>query len=516
MTNRVPSTPPNYDLTIINSSSELRRYDCLVLQTGSSSARQAGTYTVIFYGKIGGSFIPIGSYDLNIGSAVATPLPDFPYGLEALGSLFAFTNGLPPDYNVGVANYDTVFTNGHPSLGTKALFFVPIPSAVEPPPIGGLTPPSSGFLYDIWPLLDPPKEIKVQLICPDGTVLESAPITIARPLPDGPPSYVVHLPTGINIHTAFAFTGSGISESFLRIALFQWPPEYRPIEQAMLFIREDYSTFQVLERRLLNSPRILMLRADFSGGNYAAFVSTTDLSPGDYAIHVRFYSETIPWPVDQSYLYRFSIKDTDGPPSPDNIYPSPVRCRTETPAIFGEEWPYIVIGDNEIEARLENVTECKLDGYCSCFTFVPAIPENWVDVIGFFEGSILNRRVFTDASSPPPRHKVRLRGQIFRIDDEYFTESFVSPLYKEEDIVRSYSPRYQLEVIVQSPCDIWHIDILKLAKHWTVINRSNRMLPQEMRYLRPAEIALSDSGEHIKVTITLKPLRWRDEYRRQG
>ena len=163
---------------------------------------------------------------------------------------------------------------------------------------------------------------------------------------------------------------------------------------------------------------------------------------------------------------------------------------------------------------MEALNRCTLDDYCSCFTFVSSIPEDWVDIIGFFEGSVLGRPIPT--GSPPAQHKVRLRGRIVRVDDEYSTESFVSSVYREEDIVRSYAPRYQLEVIAQTPCDLSHIDILKLAAHWTIVNRSNRMLPQQIPFLRPAEIALSDSGEHTKATITLKPLRWRDEYRRQG
>jgi hypothetical protein len=213
----------------------------------------------------------------------------------------------------------------------------------------------------------------------------------------------------------------------------------------------------------------------------------------------------------ESFFYLFTVRN---PLEPSGTPLPPVRCRVETPAVRGESWPYIVLKDERIEKWQENLNSCKLEDYCSCFTFVSAIPEDWVDIIGFFEGSVLGRPIPTGA--PTARHKVRLRGRIIRVDDEYSTESFVSSVYREEDIVRSYAPRYQLEVIAQTPCDLSHIDLLKLAAHWTVVNRSNRMLPQQIPFLRPTEIALSDSGEHTKATITLKPLRWRDEYRRQG
>jgi len=511
MTNRIASTPPTYNLNIVNENLDPARYDCIVLETTEASARLSGTYTVIIYGKIGGTFLPLASYDLNIANAVPTPLPDFPYGVEALGNLFPFERAIPSPYNIRLANYDAVFTTSHPTLGTKSLFFVPIPSGVEPPPIGGLTGPSSGYLLDLWPFLDTPQTIKAQLICPDGTLLESGPKVMPEPRPDHQLASVTQSGANIQVSLSLVVPPSQIGDFQLRVALFPWPAGHSPIDQAMYFATENYSSGTVIDQRNQQDNRIRIIRDPLTGYEYRAIVDSAGLPPGQYAIHVR--SEFAHPLVSryESFFYLFTVRnplDPPGTPLP------PVRCQVETPAIRGEDWPYIVIRDNGVEKRMEALNRCRLDDYCSCFTFVSSIPEDWVDIIGFFEGSVLGRPIPT--GSPPAQHKVRLRGRIVRVDDEYSTESFVSSVYREEDIVRSYAPRYQLEVITQTPCDLSHIDILKLAAHWTIVNRSNRMLPQQIPFLRPAEIALSDSGEHTKVTITLKPLRWRDEYRRQG
>jgi hypothetical protein len=192
-------------------------------------------------------------------------------------------------------------------------------------------------------------------------------------------------------------------------------------------------------------------------------------------------------------------------------YLRPIRCKTEIPAIYNEEWDYIYIEGERAQHVNIRLDTCKLDKYCGCFVFVPSIPEEWIDIIGYYRGSIKGYEVPTNA-----RHKARFRGRIIRLDDEYESEDFVSSLYRKEDIIRAYAERYQVEIFAHTPCDVANLDILKLAERWDVINRSNRMLPERLFNLRPAEISISDSGEHIKAVITLKTLRWRDEYRRQG
>jgi hypothetical protein len=390
------------------------------------------------------------------------------------------------------------------------LFFVPLPSAAEPPPLGTLSRPASGYLRDLQPFLDTPTTIKVQLICPDGTLLESRPETINYTLgADVQLATVVQTGTNIDVSCSIIDVYNTNIEDFkLRVALFSWPAEHSPIDQAMYFARENYNLLTVIEQRAQQGSRIQIQRTPLTFYTYLARINTSGLPPGRYAIHVRgewaFYTRRI----YESFFYIFDVRE---PIEPSGSPLSQVRCRTETPAIRGETWPYVVIRDNAIEAREDSVNGCKLDDYCSCFTFVPQIPEDWIDIIGYFKGAIKGTPVPNNAI-----HKTRFRGRIIRLDDEYITEDFVSSLYREEDIVRAYATRYQVEIFAHTPCDMTNLDILKLAERWEIINRSNRMLPDRIYNLRPAEVSISDSGEHAKVTITLKTLRWRDEYRRQG
>jgi hypothetical protein len=139
------------------------------------------------------------------------------------------------------------------------------------------------------------------------------------------------------------------------------------------------------------------------------------------------------------------------------------------------------------------------------------VPDTYIDIIGYFRGAIHGKVVPNGA-----KHKARFRGRIIRLADEYTTEDFVSSLYKAEDIVRAYTQKYQIELFLQTPCDLANLDLLKFAWKWDVVNRSNKLLPSLIRDLKPGEVDISDSGTHVKATINLRTLTWRDEYRRQG
>jgi hypothetical protein len=511
MTNRIPSTPPVYNLHIIDENLFPARYDCIVLRTNEPSARLTGIYTVIIYAKIAGNFVQIASYELNIRNIINTPRPDQPNGLEALGNLFPFERRLPSPYGVKVANYDTVLFYSDPIFGNETLFYVPIPSAQEAPDIGLLLTPLSGYLRDIIPFMDTPYTIKVQLLCPDGTLLETAPHVINYiPRPDQRYANITPTTNGAIITLNGFVPSNDIYEFQLRASLFTQPAGHNPIEQAMLYIKENYNSGSIITQYGQNSTRINITRTPLSGYSYRIDVSTDQLPPGSYVIHVRseFSREVDIIGGHESFYYTLNVRS---PEEPQGTPLRPIRCKTEIPAIYNEDWVYIVIKEDEVEYIQTNLDTCKLPDYCGCFTFVREIPEEWIDILGYFRGSIKGRPVVPNA-----KHKARFRGRIVRLDDEYTSEDFVSSLYRKEDIIRAYSERYQVEIFAHTPCDMTNLDILKLAERWDVINRSNRMLPDRIYNLRPAEISISDSGEHIKAIVTLKTLRWRDEYRRQG
>jgi hypothetical protein len=511
MTNRIPSAYPVYNLRIVDDNLTPARYDCMALKTEEPSARLVGIYTVIIYGKINGSFIQLATYDLNIRNTVASPKPDYPFATELLGNLFPFESAMPSPYNVRVANYDTLFYTNHPMYGNRSVFFVPIPSAQDAPNINIPAQLSSGYLLDIFPYLDSPPTIKVQLICPDGTLLESPPHELLyTPRPDNQLASISQTPTNIIIGLESEPPIKFVGDFYMRVAIFGHPADHYPIDQAMLYVKEDYDSLSVINQYSQNGRRITITRPPLSGYSYRVYINTNGLLPGQYNIHVRteFLHPNNTNNDYESFYYGLQIPNPEEPSAP----PLPqVRCKTEIPAINGETWGYIIIRGNDIIYTTQNLNTCSLAGYCGCFTFVSSIPEDWIDIIGYYRGAINGIPVPNNAT-----HKARLRGRIIRLDDEYTTEDYVSSLYRQEDIVRAYATRYQVEIFAHTPCDLTNLDILKFAERWDIVNRSNRLLPDRIYNLQPAEISISDSGEHAKVTITLKTLRWRDEYRRQG
>jgi hypothetical protein len=212
----------------------------------------------------------------------------------------------------------------------------------------------------------------------------------------------------------------------------------------------------------------------------------------------------------ESYFYDFTIP---APPAPPPAPPlAPDFCVPKIPAVAGESWDGLYRDENgDWQTFISTITGCELPNYCGCFELTSAVPDTYIDIIGYFRGAIHGKVVPNDA-----KHKARFRGRIIRLADEYTTEDFVTSLYKAEDIVRAYTQKYQIELFLQTPCDLVNLDLLKFAWKWNVVNRSNKLLPSLIRDIRPGEIDISDSGTHVRAAITLKTLSWRDEYRRQG
>jgi len=514
MTNKVSSTPPTYNLQVITENLQITRYDAAILYTTDQSARLPGVYTIIIYGLIGGNFVQLASYDLNIRQQVATPYPDFGSGLEALGNLFAAEWRLPIGYRISVANWDFLLFTGHPIHGDSTFIYAPVPSAQNPPQLPSLINVASGYIYDLLPLLVPSPVLKYQVVCPNGKILESAPVELKRPIrQDKQDANVSNNASAVVIDKRNGTVPTKyVAEFYIRVAIFAHPAEYSPLDQAMMRYVEDYDLNTVVDTYNVNGVVITITRLPFSGYNYTVNINKSGLPPGKYTVHVRtqfWWYDGSGTPEDyESFLYDFDVYPQEqpvGPPLPTD------KCKVNTPAIRNEEWYYVRKAGDNWDRLSVILSTCDLDGYCGCFEFVQAIPEEWIDIVGYFRGSVKNAAIPNGA-----KHKARFRGRIVRLDDEYSVEDFVSSAYKQEDIVRAYAARYQIEIFAHTPCDLANIDILKMAEYWEITNRSNKMLPSMLYYLKPAEVSIADSGEHAKVTITLKELKWRDEYRRQG
>jgi hypothetical protein len=211
---------------------------------------------------------------------------------------------------------------------------------------------------------------------------------------------------------------------------------------------------------------------------------------------------------DESYFYDFTIP---APPEPPQAPPlAPDFCIPKIPAVAGESWDGLYRDENgDWRTFATTLTTCHLANYCTCFELVSEVPSAYIDIVGYFRGAVLGKPVPTNA-----KHKARFIGQIKRIADQYESESFVSSAYASEDIVRAYSERFEIELLIFDPCQLSHVDLLKFAEKCDVVNRNNRLLPSEIRNLKFEEVNIENDPKYARVRITLRRLKWRDEYRR--
>jgi hypothetical protein len=315
---------------------------------------------------------------------------------------------------------------------------------------------------------------------------------------------------------------TGLFHTYIRIAIFARPEGYQPIMQSMLYAKESFDTLTVLASHYEGVVAVSINRAPFDFRQYNITIDKTSLLPGQYSLHLRhsvrkeiqefereFYHR---WEIveDESYFYDFTIPAPPEPPAGPPIVPD--FCIPKIPAVSGESWNGLYRDENgDWQTFFTTLTTCHLDNYCTCFELVSEVPSAYIDIIGYFRGSVLGKPVPTNA-----KHKARFIGQIKRIADQYESESFVSSAYAAEDIVRAYSERFEVELLIFDPCQLSHVDLLKFAEKCDVVNRNNRLLPSEIRNLKFEEVNIENDPKYARVRITLRRLKWRDEYRRNG
>jgi hypothetical protein len=335
--------------------------------------------------------------------------------------------------------------------------------------------------------------------------------------PDNQLATITETPTQIIAVRAFGMRpDSGIFHTYIRAACFTRPEGYKPVIQSMLYAKEDFDTASVLDSHIEGSPVIVINRSPFDFGQYAITLDKTVLPPGQYTLHVRHSVRREQsfggWLLDEdeSYFYDFIIPAPPEPPSGPPLAPD--FCIPKTPAVIGESWEGLYQDENgNWQAFTTTITTCHIDNYCTCFELVSEVPSAYIDIIGYFRGSVLGKPVPANA-----KHKARFVGQIKRIADQYESESFVSSAYAAEDIVRAYSERFEVELLIFDPCQLSHVDLLKFAEKSDVVNRNNRLLSSEIRNLKFEEVNIENDPKYARVRITLRRLKWREEYRRNG
>ncbi len=144
------------------------------------------------------------------------------------------------------------------------------------------------------------------------------------------------------------------------------------------------------------------------------------------------------------------------------------------------------------------------NAYHCGFIVVPRIPENYLDLELEFDNRVWGRAV-------RGRHLVRLPGVLRRIDDEYSVERYVTRTRLEGDIYRGYRRRYEVEVLVLSPCALWGLELAKFAKRIKVKTRTGMI--REVNNLVAEDFSVNDKGAGLKAILRLREETYRHEYR---
>jgi hypothetical protein len=518
MTNKEPAAAPIGNAWIVKPhEGPIYRYDSLwgILDYQDPPA---GIYIIQTLLKVNNTFVPIDEIEYNTANVVTAPYPPISV-FAALTNIYPLILSFSVLRSWEVVNYDLL-------VSKPVNFYIPIPSRRKPPIIpSALTQPSGGYGLDLNNWAGGPITLKWRLFMPDGTIYDSNELTFPtaysgdtmRFEPDNQLATVTETTSKITATKAFnTIPNDGIYHTYIRAAVFARPEGYKPVIQTMVYIQEDYSINSISAYHAEGHASLVIYRAPFDFRQYEIELDKTTLPPGQYTLHVRHSvrkRETInKWSLeeDESYFYDFTIPAPPEPPSGPPLAPD--FCIPKIPAIAGENWEGLYRDENgDWQAFATTLNTCHLDNYCTCFELVSEVPSAYIDIIGYFRGSVLGKPVPTGA-----KHKARFIGQIKRIADQYESESFVSSAYAAEDIVRAYSERFEVELLIFDHCQLSHVDLLKFAEKCDVVNRNNRLLPSEIRNLKFEEVNIENDPKYARVRITLRRVKWREEYRRNA
>jgi hypothetical protein len=516
MTNKEPAVAPiPGPFQVYPHEGPIYRYDSLPALFANPNPT-AGTYIVQTLLKVGNTFVPIDEVEYNTANGVSNPF--FPISSYVSRSniypLILVGNGL---VSFLPYNYDMIETY---------VFAIPVPSRRTPPNISSaLTQPAGGYGLDLNNWAGGPITLKWRLFTPDGEVYDSNELTFPtnfldetmRFEPDNQLASISETPINITaLRTGGAPPNDFFWYTYIRAAVFGRPEGYKPVLQSMFFVVEDYLTNNVLLSYLEGDVGLVINRPALGFRQYTITLDKTTLPSGQYTLHVRHsvrkQGTVNVWALeeDESYFYDFTIPAPPDPPQGPPLAPD--FCIPKIPAVAGENWVGLYRDENgNWQTFATTLNTCHIDNYCTCFELVSEVPSAYIDIIGYFRGAVLGKPVPSGA-----KHKARFIGQIKRIADQYESESFVSSAYASEDIVRAYSERFEIELLIFDPCQLSHVDLLKFAEKCDVVNRNNRLLPSEIRNLKFEEVNIENDPKYARVRITLRQLKWRDEYRRNA
>jgi len=511
MTNKEPAvTPTGGAFEVFMPASPIWRYDSLV---GSANGLRIipGIYTIQTLLKVGNDFVMIDQLDYDTSQTVTPIAPGISYAsLSNIYPLF-----LPPRIAnlITPANFDFFIYLGN------QWFLIPVPSRRTPPRLPTVfTQPSGGYGLDLTNWAGGSITLKWRLFTPEGNVYDSNEIVFTHRTFQSDNQYATITETSNQITITRTFATSpttGLWRTVVRAAVFLRPEGHNPILQSLLYATEDFDSFTINGYDIINHPALNISRSPFAFRSYSIILDKLALPPGQYTLHVRHAvrrrideDDNQAIEENESYFYDFAIPAPPEPPPGPPLAPD--FCIPKIPAVAGESWAGLYRDENGDWLTFSTtLTTCHLANYCTCFELVSEVPSAYIDIIGYFRGAVLGKPVPTNA-----KHKARFIGQIKRIADQYESESFVSSAYASEDIVRAYSERFEIELLIFDPCQLSHVDLLKFAEKCDVVNRNNRLLPSQIRNLKFEEVNIENDPKYARVRITLRRVKWRDEYRR--
>jgi len=527
MTNKEPAAlPASGPFVVFPHQGPIYRYDSLWGALNRPDA-PAGIYIVQTLLKVGNTFVPIDEIEYNTADVVPTPFPATPDYTARSNIYSLLLLPIGPLGRFSPQNYDLAI---NPLF--SLILALPVPSRRTPPGIPfALTQPSGGFGLDLNNWAGGAITLKWRIFLPDGNVYDSNELVFPTAFnnetmrfePDNQQATITEAPTSITASRNGGISpGSWEVATYIRAAVFARPERYKPVMQAMFYTIENYVTSSIISSYSEGPASLVISRPAFGLCQYTITLDKSTLPPDQYTLHVRHCVRIMRQDVpiggqpdnifieDESYFYDFTIPaPPDSPPGPPL---APDFCVPKIPAVAGERWDGLYRDENGDWLTFSTtLTTCHLANYCTCFELVSEVPSAYIDIVGYFRGAVLGRPVPTNA-----KHKARFIGQIKRIADQYESENFVSSAYASEDIVRAYSERFEVELLIFDPCQLSHVDLLKFAEKCDVVNRNNRLLPSEIRNLKFEEVNIENAPKYARVRITLRRVKWRDEYRRNA
>lgn len=257
----------------------------------------------------------------------------------------------------------------------------------------------------------------------------------------------------------------------------------------------------------------------YDPANSEVFLDKTGLPDGRYIVYFRGeagdYNNSIA-EIDEVVISRGTEEVLAGGEAPGCCYKMPV-LGNETVGVLSRELisssPFLIASYGEFHYYKgqggQLAAAClHMKDFCGV-EVVDRIPEVFVDIVGVYGARLLGSQQYVPV--PDLQALGRFMGSIRRVGDEVETEEYITIAKRRKSIYRQYRRRYEIEVVLPSPCAVNHLDLLKLADYWVIQSRNRGV--QVSDTVIPEEIDFTYRDGLYIARITAKQVIWGDEMR---